>query len=148
MHTDGSCTCSLSLTPYGPMSGTHPQAVPFSLCMSSPVVFPSTFLSPSICCMFHLSSILHQLSLSLALSLIHFAPSGHLLSKDNMPLSTPGHSLCPLPSSKGIFRHRFMYLTECVLAFSTLVFICHLLPPTSHYSHRLLLNRDVVRNDT
>lgn len=60
------------------------------------------------------------------------------------PLS--GHSLCPLPSSKGIFRLQLMCLTECILAFSTLVFIRHLLFPVSHYSHCSLLKRDVVRN--
>lgn len=42
--------------PWGPMSATQPEAVSSSPCVSSPIVLPSTFLSPSFCYrLFHLS---------------------------------------------------------------------------------------------
>lgn len=52
------------------------------------------------------------------LSLINFAPSGHLLSKGNVALSTfRSFSVCPLLTSKDIFW--WTCLTECIPALST-----------------------------
>ena len=130
----GQSACS-SGCPRGPMSATHPRAVPFSPCMSSPFYIPLTFLLlqvvPSLC--------------SLSFTLL---PRDICCPKT---MYAPLHSqvihcvLCP--SSKRNFPTSvFMGLNECALAFSTLVFICHLLLPVSHYPHCSLLNRHVVRN--
>ncbi len=110
----------------------------FSPCMSSPVVFFLLY-----CRLFHLSFVLHWLSCFFSFTLL---PGDICCPKTICLPPFRGHSLCPLPSSKGIFRLPFACLTECLLAFSTLVFICHLLLLLSHYSLRLLLNGYVVRN--
>lgn len=145
-HATGTCTqtgqLELSIRPN--VSNTS-SGCPFS----SLRVLPAAFVSPSPCNrLFHYSPLLHQLS-----------PSSTVLPRDICcpkticlsPLS--GHTLCPLPSTKDIFRHWFMCLTECVRVFSTLVFTCHPLLPVFHYSHCLLLaarcsllNTNVVRN--
>lgn len=137
-------TCSLRC-PSGPMSATHPQAVPFSPYMSSPVIFPlhsSHFLFW--CMLFHIFS-LHQLSLSLSDSLCSLGTS--VVQRQYASL----HSQvihCVLGRQVKEYSTFGLCLTECALAFSTLLFSCHLLLPASHYFQGSLLNRDVVKNYT
>lgn len=77
--------------------------------------FPSTFLQFSdVCCstFFLTSNSLSDLRSSLGTSVVQ--------RQFDSPLS--GHSPCPLQSSRRIFHASFMCLTECILAFSMLLF--------------------------
>lgn len=84
-----------------------------------PCYLPSTFLHffPDVCCF---TSFLSTNSLSLT----HFAPSGHLLSKDNTPLSTLRSFTVSLAVKVKEYSTFGSCLTECALAFSTLLFSC------------------------